>query len=71
MEIIVTPLDKFLQYLPYLIPILLLQLILMVVCLVDLSRREKTWGPKWLWVIVIIFGELVGPIVYLIIGRKE
>ncbi len=71
MEIATTPLDTFLKYLPYIIPLVLLQLILMVVCLVDLSRREKTWGPKWFWAIVIVLGELVGPIVYLIVGRKE
>ncbi len=71
MEIATTPWDKVLSYLPFIIPLVLLQLILMVVCLVDLSRREKTWGPKWLWAIVILLGQLVGPIVYLIVGRKE
>jgi hypothetical protein len=43
----------------------------MIVALVDLIRREKTRGPKWLWAIVIILGELIGPIVYLIFGREE
>jgi hypothetical protein len=72
MEIATTPLDKILQYLPYIIPIVLLQLILMIVALVDLIRRGKPrWLPKWAWAIVIIFGELIGPIVYLIIGRGE
>jgi hypothetical protein len=71
MEQISTPLEKFLQLLPYIIPIVLLQLILMIVALVDLIRREKTRGPKWLWAIVIILGELIGPIVYLIFGREE
>lgn len=71
MEQISTPLEKFLQFLPYIIPIVLLQLILMIVALVDLIRREKTRGPKWLWAIVIVLGELIGPIVYLIFGREE
>jgi hypothetical protein len=67
-----TPLDKILQYLPYIIPIVLLQLILMVVALLDLIRREKTrFLPKWAWAIVIVLGELIGPIVYLIFGREE
>jgi drug/metabolite transporter (DMT)-like permease len=64
-------LDVLLKYLPLLIPILVLQLILMVVALVDLSRREKTRGPKWVWALVIVLGELLGPILYFIIGRKE
>ena len=71
MEQITTPLEKIIQFLPYIIPIVLLQLILMVVALVDLSKREKTRGPKWLWVIIIIVGELLGPIVYFVIGREE
>jgi hypothetical protein len=60
-----------LKLLPLLIPIVLLQLVLMVVALVDLVRREKTRGPKWLWAIIIVLGELLGPIIYLIVGRVE
>jgi DMSO reductase anchor subunit len=59
------------QVLPFIIPLVLLQLILIIVALVDLVRREKTRGPKWLWVIVIILGELIGPIIYFIVGREE
>jgi hypothetical protein len=71
MENVITPMERLLQLLPYIIPIVLLQLILMIVALVDLIRREKTRGPKWLWVIVIVLGELIGPIVYFIFGREE
>jgi len=71
MEQIVTPMQRILQLLPLIIPLVLLQLILMIVALVDLSKREKTRGPKWLWAIIIILGELIGPILYFIIGREE
>ena len=64
-------LDGISQYLPYLIPILLLQLGLMAYCLYDLSRREKTKGPRWLWLVLIVFGELIGPVLYLLVGRIE
>ncbi len=63
--------NSILQFLPYIIPLIILQLILLVVALVDLVRRERTRGPKWLWAIVIIIGELVGPILYFIIGRED
>ena len=56
---------------PLLIPIVLLQLGLMAFALVDLIRRERTKGPKWVWALVIIFVNLIGPIVYLIVGREE
>jgi len=56
---------------PFLIPIILLQLGLMVFSLVDLVRRERTKGPKWVWALVIIFVNLIGPIIYLVAGREE
>ncbi|MFV2044900.1 MAG: PLD nuclease N-terminal domain-containing protein [Anaerolineales bacterium] len=59
------------QWLPMLIPILLLQLGLMIFALVDLVRREKTNGPKWVWALVIVLIGFIGPIVYLMIGREE
>jgi Phospholipase_D-nuclease N-terminal len=58
-------------YLLFLIPLVLLQLGLMIFCLVDLARREKTRGPKWLWAIIIVLGELLGPVVYLLVGRED
>ena len=60
-----------LKILPLLIPIILIQLGLMVFCLLDLARRERTRGPKWMWALIIILGELIGPIVYLVVGRQE
>lgn len=59
------------NWLLLIIPILALQLILMVTALVDLAKRERTRGPKWMWVLIIVLGELIGPIVYFIVGREE
>ena len=59
------------QFLPFLIPILILQLVLLVVALLDLARRERTRGPKWVWVLVIIFINIIGPILYLMLCRDE
>jgi len=56
---------------PFLIPIVLLQLGLMVIALVDLIKRERTKGPKWVWVLVIIFFNLIGPVIYFLVGREE
>jgi Phospholipase_D-nuclease N-terminal len=72
LEQIVSPLDRLIELLPFIIPIVLIQLILMIVALVDLVRREKVRGlPKWAWALIIILGELIGPIIYLIVGREE
>lgn len=62
----------FAKLLPLLIPIILIQLALMVASIIDLVRQPKArWLPKWAWVLVIVFVNIVGPIIYLIFGRKE
>jgi DMSO reductase anchor subunit len=72
MEQINTPMQQIIQLLPFIIPLLVLQLILMIIALVDLSKRETVrWLPKWLWAIIIILGELLGPIVYFVVGRED
>lgn len=63
--------DKIRELIPFLIPILILQLGLMLFALVDLVRRAKTKGPKWLWALIIVFVNFIGPIVYFVIGREE
>jgi hypothetical protein len=52
-------------------PIFIIQLILLIVSLVDLSRIEKTNGPKLLWVFIIVFVNIIGPILYFVIGRRN
>lgn len=59
------------KYLPLLIPILVLELGLMIFCLVDIIRRPKTRGPKWMWIVIVVLVNLLGPIAYLLIGREE
>lgn len=52
-------------------PLIIIQFILVVVALVDLIKGRETLGPKWMWVLIIIFVTTIGPIVYFIIGRKR
>ncbi|MGD0807479.1 MAG: PLD nuclease N-terminal domain-containing protein [Anaerolineales bacterium] len=59
------------KYLPLLIPLIVIQLALMIVALVDIVKREKTRGPKWLWVLIVVCGEMIGPILYFVLGREE
>lgn len=63
--------DPLRSLIPLLIPIVLLELGLVVFALVDLRRRAATRGPKWVWVLVILFVNLIGPILYFLIGREE
>ncbi|HLS60814.1 MAG TPA: PLDc N-terminal domain-containing protein [Virgibacillus sp.] len=52
-------------------PLLVIQAILMVIALIDLWRTEDTNGPKNLWLIIIIFISILGPILYFVIGRRN
>jgi hypothetical protein len=64
--------EEILSALPFLIPLVLLELALLVIALVDVIRREHvTGGNKVVWILVIVLVNFIGPIVYLIFGRKE
>jgi hypothetical protein len=52
-------------------PLLVIQLILIIVALIDLSKAEETNGPKWMWVLIILFVNILGPILYFILGKKQ
>lgn len=67
----ITVLEQIKRLLPLLIPLFLVQLGLMITALVDLIKREKTKGPKWLWAIIVVFVNLIGPIIYFVAGREE
>ncbi len=55
------------------IPILVIQLGLLLVALYDLTRpgRRVKGGSKVVWALIIIFVNLLGPILYFLIGRDE
>lgn len=59
------------EFLPLLIPIALIQLGLMIYALVDVIKRKRTKGPKPMWIAIIVLVNLIGPILYLLIGREE
>lgn len=52
-------------------PLLVLQLVLAAVAIIDIVRIHETRGPKWVWVIVSLFVNTLGPIAYFIFGRKS
>ncbi|HEY5563700.1 MAG TPA: PLD nuclease N-terminal domain-containing protein [Clostridiaceae bacterium] len=53
------------------LPLILLQVGLMVFCLFRLRKDNVRYLPKWGWALIIILGELMGPIIYLLIGRER
>jgi hypothetical protein len=59
------------RILPMLAPLVLIQLVLMIAGVVDWSKRERTRGPKWVWLVVILVFSIIGPVAYFLIGREE
>ena len=55
------------------VPILLIQLGLLIWGLYDLTRpgRHVKGDSKVLWGIVIVFINILGPILYFLVGREE
>ena len=68
----INKMEELLRYLPLLAPLVIIELTLVVIALVDLIRREEVkYIPKWGWALIILLINLIGPILYLIIGREE
>jgi ABC-2 type transport system ATP-binding protein len=56
-----------------LIPVVLVQLALMGLAAADLLREDRRvrGGSKPMWALIIVFVNLIGPVLYLLIGRDE
>jgi len=52
-------------------PVIALQLILMIAALISLAKAEETNGPKWMWVPIIVLGNLIGIVAYFTVGRRN
>ena len=64
--------ESLVQMLPYMVPLIILEVVLLVVALADLAKRKRvTGGNKIIWVLVTVCIHLIGPVIYLIAGRKE
>ena len=56
-----------------LLPLIVLQVVLLIMALVDLTRpdRRVRGDNKVVWTLIIIFISLFGPLLYFLIGREE
>lgn len=60
-----------LEIIKLLAPLIIIQLGLVVFTLFRLVKDKVKYLPKWGWALVILFVNLIGPIMYLIIGRER
>ncbi|MFR3733369.1 MULTISPECIES: PLD nuclease N-terminal domain-containing protein [Enterococcus] len=60
------------DYLPILIPLILLQLILIVLAVRDILKQEQfKFGSRILWLFIACFVSLIGPILYFAFGKGD
>lgn len=54
------------------LPLLLIQGVLVVVSLFDwIKQEDQIRGNRWIWLPVIIFIHIIGPVLYFIFGRRK
>ncbi|CZQ97807.1 Hypothetical protein Tpal_2181 [Trichococcus palustris] len=60
------------EYLPILLPLVTLQVVLLITALNHLFRHPNVRvGSKGLWIFIIIFLNIVGPVLYFLLGKGE
>ena len=54
------------------IPLILVEIGLVAFALYDLVKRKRVkGGNKWVWGVIIVVVNIIGPILYFVIGREE
>ena len=64
--------EAFMEYLPILLPIVVIQYILAIIALIHLLKHPHyRFGNKVIWILVVLFVQFIGPILYFTVGRGE
>jgi len=51
-------------------PLVAINFILVVVAILSIARKALPWGQKWLWLLLILLVDLIGPIIYFAVGSN-
>jgi len=55
-----------------LLPLLLINIVLIIICLKDwLKRKTFQYLPKYAWLAIFLCLQFIGPTCYLLLGRKD
>ncbi len=64
--------DTIWEYLPFLIPIIVLEYALSIAALVHVLRHRKyRFGNTVVWAVVVMVVGFIGPILYFTVGKGE
>lgn len=59
------------ELLKLLAPVILLEFLLKVFCLVIIRKDKVKYFPKTVWVVIILLVSTLGPLSYLLFGREK
>ncbi|WP_425539003.1 PLDc N-terminal domain-containing protein [Microaceticoccus formicicus] len=60
------------EYLPFLVPLIILEIILATTALVHVIKNSKyRFGNKIMWIVVVLLLQIIGPVVYFAFGRGD
>jgi len=64
--------EKIIEYLPFIIPLIVVQLVLAITALVHVLKHPNyRFGNKFIWAIVVLLVSIIGPIIYFVFGRGD
>ena len=52
-------------------PLIFLQLSLVVYCSIKIFREGVQNLNKWVWFLICLFVNVIGPVLFLLVGRKK
>ncbi|MEG7827279.1 PLD nuclease N-terminal domain-containing protein [Bacillus paranthracis] len=58
-------------FLPIILPVIAVGALLVFIAFIDLYRNRKTRKNVLVWTFIILFVNILGPILYFVIGRKN
>ncbi|MCX6383901.1 MAG: PLDc N-terminal domain-containing protein [Actinobacteria bacterium] len=64
-------LKEIIRFLPLFIPIIIIEYGLMIFALIQVIKNEVVYLPKWGWILIIVLINIIGPIVFLVVGKKK
>ncbi len=60
------------ENLPLLLPIIFLEIGLMIYSINHILKHDKyRFGNRTIWLLIVIFIQIIGPIIYLTVGKEE
>ena len=64
--------EKLIEYLPFLIPVIIIEFVLIITALIHLLKHPNyRFGNKVMWIVIVLFIQIIGPISYFVFGRGE